>query len=352
MTLALIPSGLQRQSLGLHRAEAALQAFIETEDDREILDEARRRLDSAAAYYDRESEDWMAAQRLSRRVERRMAPLLPPKEKGGRGKTRYRGNGFPINRKVRVEWELMASVDGLFEDALAAGKVTRRAVVRYLEEALARRVDPDIRLMDADQAGEDWVLLAGDFNERLSDLAGTVDLIVTDPPYPSAMAHLWTDLAKTAASILRPQGILIALSGKIELPDRMERLGSALRYGWVYAEPLERGGTRILGRHVSQEWKPWLAYSKGDWPSGRIDWHGDLLTASTKAKDFRWQQGAETAQFLIQALCPQKGLVVDPFAGHGTYGIAALAAGRRFIGCEIDADRFRAAGERLRESPQ
>ena len=28
-------------------------------------------------------------------------------------------------------------------------------------------------------------------------------------------------------------------------------------------------------------------------------------------------------------------LVVDPFAGYGTTGIAALAAGRRFQGCEI-----------------
>lgn len=35
--------------------------------------------------------------------------------------------------------------------------------------------------------------------------------------------------------------------------------------------------------------------------------------------------------FFIKLLCPQEGLVADPFAGSGTTGIAALAAGRRCL---------------------
>ena len=52
-----------------------------------------------------------------------MAPLLPPKEKGKRTDIQplNHSSEVPIAHKVRREWELMASVDGLFEDALAAG---------------------------------------------------------------------------------------------------------------------------------------------------------------------------------------------------------------------------------------
>ncbi len=41
-------------------------------------------------------------------------------------------------------------------------------------------------------------------------------------------------------------------------------------------------------------------------------------------------------------------LVIDPFMGSGTTGIAALRAGRRFIGIEIDPKWYRVAENRLR----
>ena len=53
------------------------------------------------------------------------------------------------------------------------------------------------------------------------------------------------------------------------------------------------------------------------------------------------------AERLIMSSCPPCGTVFDPFAGSGTTGIAAINAGRSFVGCEIDADYIKAARHRL-----
>jgi len=45
-------------------------------------------------------------------------------------------------------------------------------------------------------------------------------------------------------------------------------------------------------------------------------------------------------------------LVLDPFAGSGTTGLAAKALGCRFLGFEIDPDQAQAANERIAKAPQ
>nr|WP_244327653.1 DNA methyltransferase [Roseibium sp. RKSG952] len=48
---------------------------------------------------------------------------------------------------------------------------------------------------------------------------------------------------------------------------------------------------------------------------------------------------------LVQ-VCPA-GTVLDPFAGSATTGVAALVAGRRFVGCEREEAYYTIASERL-----
>jgi site-specific DNA-methyltransferase (adenine-specific) len=52
-------------------------------------------------------------------------------------------------------------------------------------------------------------------------------------------------------------------------------------------------------------------------------------------------------EILIRTSCPPKGIVGDLFAGSGAAGEAAMRAGRRYIGCEIDATMADAARNRL-----
>lgn len=215
------------------------------------------------------------------------------------------------------------------------------------DEAAARQADADT--LQADAEGDGWKMLHGDFRDRLADLPdGSVDLIVTDPPYPAEFLPLWSDLSEVAARILKPSGVLLAMSGKIHLDQVMQALGKHLQYGWVYALPLPGSHTRILARRVLQAWKPWLAYSNGPWPSGQLEWNIDLLDGSSRHKArYRWEQDPDGCRLLIESLTQPGGVVVDPFTGTGAFGVAARAFDRTFIGVEMDGDRYQSIVERL-----
>ena len=53
------------------------------------------------------------------------------------------------------------------------------------------------------------------------------------------------------------------------------------------------------------------------------------------------------AQTCIIAGCPENGIVIDPFFGSGTTGLAAKRNNRKYIGIEINADFCDLARERI-----
>ena len=52
-------------------------------------------------------------------------------------------------------------------------------------------------------------------------------------------------------------------------------------------------------------------------------------------------------RYLCRLVTPPGGLVLDPFAGSGTTGLAAFAEGFRFIGIEKDPEYAEIARQRL-----
>jgi hypothetical protein len=51
----------------------------------------------------------------------------------------------------------------------------------------------------------------------------------------------------------------------------------------------------------------------------------------------------------ILAGCPVGGVVLDPFTGSGTTGMVAVKHGRRFVGCELNAEYITMAEKRIGE---
>ena len=93
-------------------------------------------------------------------------------------------------------------------------------------------------------------------------------------------------------------------------------------------------------------------------------YYDDALIPTTRNKRDVWHintvpyKGGHFATFppklaetCILAGCPKGGIVIDPFFGSGTTGLAAQALGRRYIGFELNADycalaRARIGGEK------
>ncbi len=310
------------------------------------------------AFYEQEAAKRQAqAKGRSRGTKQASVMADLPEQSAGNARDQAAATVGVSGRAVQQAKRLAKDAPDL-ADEVRSGQLTLDAADRQLTRRLSNQQERDTRLITldstvADAEGGTWKMLHGDFRDRLADLGDeSVDAIVTDPPYAAEFLPLWSDVAKHAARLLKPQGLLMGLTGQIFLPEVLERLGEHLQYGWVYAQTMCGPNSRIMGRHVYQSWKPWVVHSKGAWPSGSIDWHSDSVVSSAPAKEFRWQQDADTAAYLVERLTTPGALIVDPLAGHGTYGCAAVAGGRHFIGVEADAGRFAKAVEALEDQDE
>lgn len=62
------------------------------------------------------------------------------------------------------------------------------------------------------------------------------------------------------------------------------------------------------------------------------------------------QKPVEILRPLIEYSCPPGGTVLDPFGGSFSTAVAALSLGRKFLGIEVDPERFEVGCENLRQS--
>lgn len=60
-----------------------------------------------------------------------------------------------------------------------------------------------------------------------------------------------------------------------------------------------------------------------------------------------WQQSTIEVERVIKTLTVENQIVLDPFMGSGTTGIAALEVHRKFIGIEIDPVHYSNGMNRL-----
>lgn len=228
-------------------------------------------------------------------------------------------------------------------DAKRAARIGRE------REAEQRRAAP----VEATTSTGEVEIRHGDFRHALADLEpGTVDAIITDPPYPREYWPLYGDLGALAARVLTPNGVLAVMIG-----TRMEMLEDVdasiaehmrRRHRGVYLTPGQRWRDQV--ERVATGWKPILIYANpaADDPRWIND---DVFTSSgTREADQRfhhWGQSEAGFADLIRGLTEPGHLVVDPFLGGGTTALVCRDLGRRFIGCDLDAAAVTTSRERV-----
>ena len=196
--------------------------------------------------------------------------------------------------------------------------------------------------------GEAWELRCGDFADVLADLApGSVDLVLCDPPYVAEFADRWADLSTLCARVLRPGAVGIFYTGHHDLPGVMDQLGRHLSWLWhlVLVQPGHE--CRMNSVEVHNGHRDLVCYTNGAYRPRR--WVRDTLTSTARPDKalHPWQQGMEAPRYLVDVLCPPGGLVLDPCCGAGTFGVAAIEAGRRFLGVDVDPVTLGLAADRL-----
>lgn len=180
-----------------------------------------------------------------------------------------------------------------------------------------------------------------------SDLAGQVDAIITDPPYPGEYVDLFGHLGAVASVILKPGGVLVAMTGQSYLPDYLALLGQNLAYRWTGCYQITGQRNRNHGARVATGWKPLLIFQKkgGDAPEFILD---DVFSSDANDKaHHHWGQSESGMAAIVERLTKPGQLVVDPFLGGGTTAVVCRDLGRRFVGCDVDAGAVRTARERM-----
>lgn len=240
-----------------------------------------------------------------------------------------------------------------------------------------------------------WCLLEGDWREALKVLPGrSIDHVITDPPY-SEQVHT---CART--------------SGRGELPDRDTYPSRAARRVAIDFEHMTQDEREELADEIERVAKRWaLIFSDvescGDWrgsftewdyirtgawirvgcapqftgdrpasgfeavtimhPKGRKRWNGggsravwEHLTVierpgSTDLRCHPTQKPLDLMLRLVEDFTDPDDIILDPYAGSGTTGVAALRLGRRVILCERKAEyaatcRERMAAEEMQQS--
>jgi hypothetical protein len=197
----------------------------------------------------------------------------------------------------------------------------------------------------------DFRLILGDLLEAGVDIADeSVDVIVTDPPYPEEFLETFSKLSELAARVLKPGGHCLVMSGQSHLPEVYARLCENLKYQWTLNYYTPGQSTQVFGRKVKSNWKPviWLIKGKNDWEHIQ-----DTVRSDENDKRFhKWGQSVSGIAKLIELFSVQNQTVFDPFVGGGTTAIAALVTGRKFIGIDIDPLCIAMSSKRIAETKQ
>ena len=209
----------------------------------------------------------------------------------------------------------------------------------------------------------DCTLYLGDCLEVLPTL-GKVDAVVTDPPYgigntgggPESNART---KGAYAGAFDDTQGYLETVCGPairvcIEVATRVALTPGRINM-WHYPQATDVGcfyqpaasGVSFWGRPT---WQPILFYGTAPIAGEQLRALHYILTEAPEANGHPCPKPIRAWEWLMTKATRPDDLVLDPFMGSGTTGVACVNLGRKFIGIEIEPKYFDIACRRIEEA--
>lgn len=197
-------------------------------------------------------------------------------------------------------------------------------------------------------------LLQGDCRDILPSL-GKVDAVVTDPPYGIAAARRGVIGAAKAAPV-RDYGKAEWDNNPVP-PDLMAAVRAAGRWNIIF-------GGNYYDSPATSCWLVWDKENTGDFadcelawtnlPKAvrriRYMWNGMLRANNDPRGDHPTQKPVGVMTWCISHLPEPSRVILDPFMGSGTTGVAAVQMQRDFIGIEREPRYFDIACRRIEDA--
>jgi len=201
-------------------------------------------------------------------------------------------------------------------------------------------------------------LYRGDCLQVLKRLpAGSVDAVVTDPPYG---VGLDTDYTRFSGGLSESRNFHRRIVGDGEEfdPSPWCEFKKVCLWGAnFYSHRLPPGGWLIwnkkrdnqLGTFLGDCEIAWFKPGKACYLFNHI-WHGFDRQTERGKPQHPTQKPVALMRWCIERISKPGDTILDPFMGSGTTGVACMQLGRNFIGIEIDPQYHAIAKRRIAEA--
>ena len=196
-------------------------------------------------------------------------------------------------------------------------------------------------------------LFQGDCLDKLKQINdNSIDLIVTDPPYNNISCSQY---APEFYRVLKDGSHCYIMTNHINL---IEMLNTFTSNGFHFIKSLIwNKGNKIMGLYYMSQFEYILFFRKGKGIQINNCGTSDILdipNKKTKDKDGNnihdTEKPVKLMEILIENSSKENDIVLDPFMGSGSTGVACVNTNRNFIGVELDENYFNIAKERINKN--
>lgn len=198
----------------------------------------------------------------------------------------------------------------------------------------------------------------------------TVDLVITDAPYESLEKHRARGTTTRLKHSKASSNDWFKVFPNARFPELFEQVYRVLKknthfyffcdqetmfvakpmaeaVGFKFWKPIVWNKVCIgMGYHYRSRYELILFFEKGKRKLNDLG-VADIITQKRIVKGYPAEKPPEVSQVLVRQSSAVGCLVIDPFCGSGSVGVAALQNGRSFLGCDLCGEAVEAANRRL-----